>query len=51
MKMLYKQILSDREGSFIDEFQSDEALIDNVESYLDQYLEGYSDEYLKLHSE
>lgn len=33
MKMLYKQILSDREGSFIDEFQNDEALIDNVESY------------------
>lgn len=33
MKCLYKQILSDREESFIDEFADDEDLITNIESY------------------
>lgn len=33
MKCLYKQILSDREESFIDEFTDDEDLITNIESY------------------
>lgn len=33
MKNLYKQILSDREEIFIDEFSNDEDLITNIESY------------------
>lgn len=33
MKELYKQILSDRKESFIDEFLSDEELIDNLDSF------------------
>ncbi|MDC7279859.1 type V CRISPR-associated protein Cas12a/Cpf1 [Butyrivibrio fibrisolvens] len=33
MKCLYKQILSDREEAFIDEFSDDEDLITNIESF------------------
>lgn len=33
MKELYKQILSDREGSFIEEFSDDDSLIENVDAY------------------
>ncbi|WP_027216152.1 type V CRISPR-associated protein Cas12a/Cpf1 [Butyrivibrio fibrisolvens] len=33
MKVLYKQILSDREESFIDEFESDTELLDSLESH------------------
>jgi CRISPR-associated protein Cpf1 len=41
MKELYKQILSDREGNFIDEFENDAELLDSMESYysnLEKYL-------------
>lgn len=40
MKCLYKQILSDREEAFIEEFSDDEDLIINVESYASN-LEGF----------
>lgn len=33
MKELYKQILSDREGSFIEEFSDDDSLIKKVDAY------------------
>ncbi|QFJ54394.1 type V CRISPR-associated protein Cas12a/Cpf1 [Pseudobutyrivibrio xylanivorans] len=45
MKELYKQILSEREASFVDEFVDDEALLTNVESFsahIKEFLESDS---------
>ena len=45
MKELYKQILSDRETTFIDEFDDDEAMLTNLESfsaYVKAFLESDS---------
>ena len=44
MKSLFKQILSEREESFIDEFLSDEDLINNIESYAANLSEFFKSE-------